>query len=74
MPIAIGIHGWSYGGFMTLNAHAERFGCISLRHRRSAGDKLAKLRHDIYRTLHGASERRILTDIKTPRYRSAPRI
>ncbi len=53
----MGIHGWSYGGYMTLYAltHAPKSVCG--RNRGRAGDELAQLRHHLHRTLHGPAGR-----------------
>ena len=54
-PARVGIYGWSYGGFHDAVRAAECAGRVSRRHRGSAGNELAQLRHHLYRALFGAA-------------------
>jgi len=70
----IGIHGWSYGGFMTLNALLNAPEVFRLRDFGSAGDQLDELRHHLHRTLHGVAEGKRGRVQEQARCRRKPRI
>ncbi len=70
----IGIHGWSYGGFMTLNALLNAPDVFRCGNFGRAGDQLVELRHDLHRTLHGICRRRMSRLIRIRRSRRRLRI